>query len=169
MSNPASPLAALIVTLRGQKVLFDHDLASTYGVPTKIFNQAVKRNADRFPEDFAFQLTREEWAILRSQIVTSKSRGGRRYPPYAFTEHGALMAATVLNSPKAVSMSIHVVRAFVRHRSLLLGQAEILQKLAQMDAKLMAHDDVLRRLWEELQPLLAPPPDPPRRGIGFQV
>ena len=79
------------------------------------------------------------------------------------------MAATVLNSPKAVSMSIHVVRAFVRHRSLLLGQAEILQKLAQMDAKLMAHDDVLRRLWEELQPLLAPPPDPPRRGIGFQV
>ena len=107
-----------ILEIRGERVMLDADLADVYGVTTKALNQAVKRNLDRFPEDFKFQLTAEVAASLRSQTVTSKQgRGGRRYVPWAFTEHGALMAATVLNSPRAVEMSVFVVRAFVRRRS----------------------------------------------------
>lgn len=163
------PLESLIRTIRGQKVLLDSDLAAIYGVPTKRLNEQVKRNALRFPQDFCFQMELEEAVGLRSQIATSKGRGGRTYLPYAFTEHGALMAANVLNSPEAVKMSVHVVRAFIKQRELLAGQAEILKKLAQMDAKLLKHDDALRVIWRELQPLLAPPPVPQREEIGFHV
>ena len=166
------PLESLILTVRGQKVLLDSDLAAIYGVPTKALNQAVKRNTGRFPEDFLFQLSGEEARAIvlsRSQTVTLKRGQNIKYLPYAFTEHGALMAANVLNSPEAVKMSVHVVRAFIKQRELLAGQAEILKKLAQMDAKLLKHDDALRLIWRELQPLLAPTPVPPREEIGFHV
>lgn len=166
------PLESLILTVRGQKILLDSDLAAIYGVPTKALNQAVKRNTERFPEDFLFQLSSEEAGevvLSRSQTVTLKRGQNIKYLPYAFTAHGALMAANVLNSPEAVKMSVHVVRAFIKQRELLAGQAEILKKLAQMDAKLLKHDDALRVIWRELQPLLAPPPAPTREEIGFHV
>jgi hypothetical protein len=162
----------LILTIRGQKVLLDADLAALYGVPTKRLNEQVKRNADRFPEDFRFQLTHEEAeeALLsRSQSATLKRGQNIKYLPHAFTEHSALMAANVLNSPEAVKMSVHVVRAFVKQRELIAGQAEILKKLAQMEAKLLKHDDALRVIWRELQPLLSPPPETPKKQIGFHV
>ena len=179
------PLESLIRAIRGQKVLLDSDLAAIYGVPTKRLNEQVKRNAARFPQDFMFQLKAEEWRILKSQIVIPSSEctenqsdarnrsqiatGYQRHRdprllPYAFTEHGALMAANVLNSPEAVKMSVHVVRAFIKQRELLAGQTEILKKLAQMDAKLLKHDDALRVIWRELQPLLAPPRRPAPAG-----
>ncbi len=171
MTNTAL-VDSLILTIRGQKVLLDADLAAIYGVATKALNQAVKRNAERFPEDFRFQLSQEEAEevlLSRSQSVTLKRGQNIKYLPYAFTEHGALMAANVLNSPEAVKMSVHVVRAFVKQRELITGQADILKKLAQMDAKLLQHDDVLRLIWNELQPLLDPPPDPPKKELGFHV
>jgi len=184
--KPNPPLETLILTLRQQKVILDADLAELYGVPTKALNQAVKRNADRFPADFVFQLLPKEVVGLRSQFVTSNAqivgsqydgalrsqcatlkRGGRRTPPYAFTEHGALMAANVLNSPAAVKMSVYVVRAFIKLREMLLAQNDVLKRLAQMDAKLLEHDDALSVIWRELQPLLSPPPAPPKPQIGF--
>ncbi|MCK9590184.1 MAG: ORF6N domain-containing protein, partial [Terrimicrobiaceae bacterium] len=186
-----APLDSLILTIRGQKVILDADLAGIYGVPSKALNQAVKRNIGRFPEDFCFQLTRTEAASSRSQIVTldaklpadecnadSRSqiatlKTGRgqniKYLPYAFTEHGALMAANILNSPEAAKMSVYVVRAFIKQRELLMAQSDVLKKLAQMDAKLLEHDDALRVIWQELQPLLNPPPVPPKPQIGFHA
>ena len=111
---PVEAIAAGILLLRGQKVILDADLARLYGVETRVFNQAVRRNEGRFPPDFMFQLTEEEFRNLRSQNVISSQWGGRRYPPYAFTEHGAVMAATILNTPRAVEVSVYVVRAFIR-------------------------------------------------------
>lgn len=167
--NPPALLDSLILTVRGQKVLLDADLAAIYGVATKVLNQAIKRNAERFPEDFAFQLKTSEWESLRSQSVTSKGRGGRTYLPYAFTEHGAIMAATVVNSPEAVKMSLFVVRAFVKMREHLASNTEILKRLAEIDKTLLDHDKALHSLWRQIQPLLTPPPDPPRKEIGFHV
>ena len=161
------PLGTLILTIRSQKVLIDADLAAIYGVPNKALNQAVKRNADRFPNDFLFQLTDEE----KQEVVTNCDHLARlkfsKTLPYAFTEHGALMAANVLNSPEAVKMSVYVVRAFIKQRELLMAQSDVLKKLTQMDAKLLKQDDALRLIWRELQPLLSPPPSPPKRQIGF--
>jgi hypothetical protein len=186
--KPKKPIESLILTLRGQKVILDADLAELYGVPTKVFNQAVKRNANRFPGDFAFKLAPREWADLKSQIVTSNledvqkegvapnwsqittsSHGGRRKLPFAFTEHGAIMAATILNSPEAVSMSVFVVRAFMQMREQLAANAAILKRLAEIDKILLEHDSGLRTIWTKLQPLLSPPPEPPRRRIGFKA
>ena len=180
MPNPELPP---IHTVRGQRVVLDGDLAALYGVTTMAFNQAIKRNAERFPKDFAFQLNREDVAnlkspivissseaagSLRSQIVTLKGHGGRRYLPWAFTEHGAIMAATILRSPRAVAMSVYVVRAFVRMREVLLTNAVILKRLAQIDKKLLEHDVVLQDVVEKLLPLLNPPPEEkPQRRIGF--
>jgi len=165
--RPAPPLEALILTVRQRKVILDADLATLYGVPNKALNQAVKRNSERFPSDFRFQLTEAE----KTEVVTNCDHLARlkfsRTPPFAFTEHGALMAANVLNSPDAVRMSVYVVRAFVQQREFLLAQADVLKRLAQMDAKLLEHDDALRSIWRELQPLLSPPPTPPKRQIGF--
>jgi len=170
MIKPKKPIESLILNVRGQKVILDTDLAELYGVTTKVFNQAMKRNADRFPEDFMFQLEAQEFALLRSQIVTSNvGRGGRRYAPYAFTEHGAIMAATVLNSPEAVAMSVFVVRAFMQMRERLIANAAILKRLAEIDKTLLEHDSALNTIWTKLQPLLAPPPDPPRPEIGFHI
>lgn len=169
--KPNPPLETLILTLRQQKVILDADLAGLYGVPTKALNQAIKRNLERFPEDFCFHLTPSEWEGLnRSQFVTGSQRHrDPRFLPKAFTEHGALMAANVLNSPEAVKMSVYVVRAFIKQREILMAQADVLKRLAQMDAKLLKHDDALRVIWRELQPLLSPLPAPPKPQIGFHV
>jgi hypothetical protein len=178
------PIESLILNIRNQKVILDADLAQLYGVPTKVFNQAVKRNVERFPEDFIFQLTAHEWSSLKSQIVTSslekpktegvvpnwsqfvtssKRHRGAAYRPIAFTEHGAIMAATILNSPEAVAMSVFVVRAFMQMREQLATNAAILKRLAEIDKTLLEHDSALRAIWTKLQPLLAPPPEPPKR------
>jgi len=170
--KPKRPLESLILTIRGHKVLMDADLAEIYGVPTKAFNQAVKRNLERFPEDFCFRLSREEAEDVqcsRSQIVTLKRGQNVKYLPCAFTEHGAIMAATVLNSPEAVSMSVFVVRAFMQMREQLAANAAILKRLAEIDKTLLEQDSALRTIWTKLQPLLAPPPEPPRRRIGFNA
>jgi len=164
-------LDSLILTIRGQKVLLDSDLAAIYGVETKRLKEQVRRNAARFPGDFMFQLSREETTDLqasRSQIATLKRGHNVKYPPLAFTEHGAIMAATVLNSPAAVTMSVFVVRAFVRMREHLAANAAILQRLAEIDKTLLEHDHALGLIWQQLQPLLQPPPEPPPRRIGFR-
>ena len=153
-----------IYTVRDQRVMLDDDLSRIYGVKTKVLNQAVKRNADRFPEDFAFQLTRQEVANLRSQTVTS-SYGGRRYLPWAFTEHGAIMAATVLSTPMAVCASVQVVRVFVRLRQLLVTNADLAQKLEELEKK---YDAQFRVVFEAIRQLMAPP-EPPKKSIGFHV
>ncbi len=159
-----------ILTVRGQKVILDADLAVIYGVPTYRFNEAVKRNRGRFPDDFMFQLTADEHAGLISQIAMSKpGRGGRRTAPYAFTEHGAVMAANILRSDRAVQMSVFVVRAFIMMREQLLNRAELEKRLAEIEKSLMGHDAALRDLYQKIRPLLLPPPDPPRKQIGFHV
>ena len=150
---PVASIAAIILEIRGRKVIIDSDLARLYGVPTRTLNQAVKRNAERFPVDFMFQTTREEHnEVLRSQNVTLKIGRGqhRKYLPYAFTEHGAVMVATVLNSPKAVEVSVYVVRAFIQQRALLAAHADLAVKLERIERKLLAglnlletHDDLL--------------------------
>lgn len=157
-----------IITVRGHKVILDSDLACVYGIPTFRLNEAIKRNRDRFPADFMFQLTGREAVNLTSQFAMSSSRhGGRRTLPYAFTEHGALMAAMVLNSPRAVQMSVFVVRAFIKMREQLLDRAELEKRLADIEKTLMAHNGALRDLYRKIRPLLLPPPPPPRRPIGF--
>ncbi len=165
--QPVHDLGQLILTLRGQRVILDSDLAALYDVPTKALNQAVKRNEDRFPTEFAFQLAREEVAILRSQIVTSSSHGGRRFLPYVFTEHGVLMAANVLNSARAVAVSVALVKAFVRLRELLATNQSVAKRLTEAEKTLMLHDSALRDIYQRIQPLLQPPPEPLRKKIGF--
>jgi ORF6N domain-containing protein len=167
---PAGDVAPLIRCIRGQRVILDSDLASLYKVETRALVQALKRNIDRFPEDFHFHLTPGESAALRSQSVISKpDRGGRRYSPYAFTEHGALMVATVLNSPRAVAMSVYVIRAFVKLREDLVANAAILKRLAEIDKSLLLHDGALRDIYQKLRPLLEPPPGAPKAEIGFHI
>lgn len=161
-----------IANIRGQRVLLDSDLAALYGVSTMAFNQAVKRNLKRFPEDFSFVVSREEFILLISQSVISKSaRGGRTKPPRVFTEHGALMAASILNSERAISMSVYVIRAFVEIREKLAANSTILKRLAEIDHTLLIHDASLRDIYQKLKPLLVPPPAlpaPPKRQIGFR-
>ena len=162
-----SAFESLILTIRNQKVLLDADLAAIYDVPTKRLNEQVKRNAARFPEDFIFQLTAEE----KQEVVANCDHLARlkfsKSLPYAFTEHGAIMAATVLNSPEAVKMSVFVVRAFVQMREHLAANAAIPKRLAEIDKTLLEHDQALGVIWQQIQPLLAPPPDPPKPRIGF--
>ena len=156
-----------ILIIREQRVLLDADLARLYGVETRALNQAVKRNLDRFPEEFVFQLTREEILSI-SQTVTSLAQLKFSKSVHAFTEHGALQAANVVNSPQAVQMSLYVIRAFVKMREHLAANAAILKRLAEIDKTLLGHDSALRTIWAKLQPLLAPPPEPPPRRIkGF--
>jgi hypothetical protein len=171
-------ITSAIRTIRGQKIILDADLARIYGVSTKALNQAVKRNLKRFPDDFLLRLLPDELANLRSQIVTSSLHGGQRYLPYAFTEHGAIMAANVLNSPEAVRMSVFVVRAFVQMRDLLGSTKELAKQLAALEKKLTARLDghesaiveVLQRLMNILDPRPPPPePETPKRRIGFHV
>jgi phage regulator Rha-like protein len=158
-----------ILVLRHQRVILDADIAELYGVPVKVLNQQIKRNHKRFPADFVFQLTFREHASLRSQFVTSKERrGGRRYAPYAFTEHGAIMAATVLNSERAVEMSVFVVRAFVRLREMLANNRKLAGKIDELESRLDTHDSAIQDLIEAIKELMTPE-DPPRKRIGFQL
>jgi ORF6N domain len=187
ITKPAMPppsIESLIVTLRGQKVILDADLARIYGVPTRSLNQAVKRNLGRFPLDFLFRATAEELDGMRSQFVIASDRSQTvtaskrnvRHLPYAFTEHGAIMAANVLNSARAVEMSVFVVRAFVKMRSAFSDSRELAQKLAlleqELKIRLNIHEaaivDVLQRIMKILDPP-PPPPEPPAPEIGFHV
>jgi phage regulator Rha-like protein len=165
----AKKVDSKILILRGQKVILDVDLAMLYGVSVKHLNQQIKRNARRFPSDFLFRLSHDEYDNLRSQIVTSSlSHGGRRYLPHAFTEHGAIMAATVLNSKRAVEMSIFVVRAFVRMREAPAMNQQVAAKLAELEARLENHDVEIQELVEAIRELMVPPTANSRR-IGFEV
>jgi hypothetical protein len=226
-TKPTPPPALPVFVVRGQRVILDADLAAIYGVPTFRFNEAIKRNRERFPADFAFQLTAAETDNLKSQFATSSlqpidnksnkanwsqiatsseaagddtnenltsqiaisrlehfgnkdieanssqlamssaKHRGKAYRPWAFTEHGAVMAANLLRSERAVRMSVFVVRAFVGMREQLAANAGILRRLAEVDKTLLEHDQALKVIWADLQPLLAPPPEPPRRRIGF--
>jgi ORF6N domain len=188
-----------IRTIRGHRVVLDSDLAAVYGVTTKRLNEQFQRNRKRFPEDFAFRLTAEEFAGLTSQIATldevgsgkepirpqSATASGRsksirsqfatasqrniRYRPWAFTEHGALQVANILRSERAIAMSVYVIRAFIELREKIAANAAILRRLAEIDKSLLEHDTALRDIYQKLLPLLAPPPEPPRRQIGFQA
>jgi len=158
-----------IHSIRGLPVVLDSDLAVVYGVTTGNFNKAVKRNLARFPEEFSFVLTDEEFKELIFQIGRSKGRGGRRKPPRVFTEHGALMASTILNSERAVSMSVYVIRAFVEMREQLMANATILKRLAEIEKTLMGHDQALWDIYQKLLPLLQPPEESPKRQIGFHA
>jgi len=157
----------MILTIRGTKVILDSDLATLYGVTTKAFNQAVKRNHERFPETFRFQLQRQELTDLRSQIVTASSYGGRRFLPYAFTEHGALMAANVLNSPQAIKMSVALIETFIRLRQELATTQVLARRLAEIEKIVIQHDSALEELFQVIRPLLEPPPESPPKKIGF--
>jgi ORF6N domain len=158
-----------ILVLRNQKVILDTDLAELYGVSVKRLNEQIKRNPKRFPPDFLFTVTRAEYDNLRSQNATSNSgHGGRRYLPNAFTEHGAIMAASVLNSRRAIEMSIFVVRAFVQMRQAIARNRNIVSKLAELEARLDTHDNEIQDLMEAIRELLAPLPANNRR-IGFET
>lgn len=177
----ADAIESFILVINGQRVILDADLAAIYGVTTRRLNEQVKRNLERFPSDFAFRLTQQEVANLKSQFATSSTmgngsqiatrsgHGGRRNLPLAFTEHGAVMAANLLNSPSAVRMSVFVVRAFIRMRKELFGRAEMEKRLLQVEKVLLAHDQQIRDIYEKIRPLLLPPPEPHRRKIGFSA
>jgi len=170
-------VASKIFVMRGRRVILDRDLAALYGVEVKRLNEQVKRNADRFPADFVFRVRK---ADLRSQFATSKmlaghvskesaaGRGGRRYQPFAFTEHGAIMAASVLNSERAVEMSIFVVRAFVRMREALATNQKIFAKLRDLEEKVGNHDADIEEIFGAIRELMRPP-EPSRRKIGFET
>jgi hypothetical protein len=165
----ANRVGSKILVLRNQKVILDTDLAELYGVPVRQLNQQIKRNRDRFPADFVFSLTSAEYRSLRSQIVISNpGRGGRRYLPHAFTEHGAIMAATILNSSRAIEMSIFVVRAFVQMRQTAAVNRHVVSKLIELEAHLDRHDDEIQDLIETIRELIAPLPANARR-IGFEA
>ena len=176
-----SNITQLIRAIRDQRVILDNDLAALYEVPTKRLNEQYRRNLSRFPEDFAFRITQSEWAALRSQIATLDADGGIRsqiataskrnirHLPVAFTEHGALMAANILNSPRAVTMSVYIIRAFVKMREDLVANAAILKRQAEIDKTLLLHDGALRDIYQKLLPFLEPPSTPPKPEIGFHV
>jgi ORF6N domain-containing protein len=165
----AKRVSSKILILRNQKVILDTDLAELYGVPVKRLNEQLKRNPERFPPDFFFTLTPEEYDNLRSQDATSSSsHGGRRYLPHAFTEHGAIMAASILNSTRAIEMSVFVVRAFVQMRQDMAVNQHVVAKLSELEARLDGHDAELQELVGAIQELILPLPANNRR-IGFET
>lgn len=182
-NNSLIPLGRIenrIMLIRGRKVMLDSDLAELYGVPTKVFNQAVKRNSSRFPENFMFQLTREEADSLRSQTVTIDNGGTgsgrgkhRKYLPYAFTEHGALMSANILNSERAIDVSVLVVEVFVRMREMIETNAKFAAKLAELEDRMDMHDQntivVMSTLRKLLKDSTTKPPVPAKKKIGFHT
>ncbi|MFZ0859821.1 MAG: ORF6N domain-containing protein [Candidatus Sulfotelmatobacter sp.] len=158
-----------IFVLRGQRVILDTDLAELYGVQVRHLNQQAKRNAKRFPPAFRFQLSPHELKILKSQnVIPSEGHGGARYRPYVFTEHGAIMAATVLNSERAIEMSVFVVLAFVRMRRAIAGNRHVLTKLAELEHRLEGQDAEIQDLMDAIRELMSPE-EPNRRRIGFEV
>ncbi len=181
-------ITTLIVIVRGKRVMLDRDLAGLYGTTTKRLNEQVKRNRNRFPDDFMFQLTAKEWADLTSQIAMSNTQSNRsqfatgsqrhrdpRFTPYAFTEHGALMAANILRSERAIQMSVFVVRAFIRMRQMLIEQRGLARKLAELEKELTArldvHETAINEILGQIRRLLSSPPEPerPKKRIGFLV
>jgi hypothetical protein len=163
---PVARIEHAILLLRGRKVMLDSDLAELYGVPTRRLNEQVRRNFERFPSDFMFQLTPEEAMVLRSQFATSKKgRGGRRYAPLVFTEQGVAMLSSVLKSRRAIQVNIEIMRAFVRLRRMLASHAELARKLAEMEK---TYDAQFKVVFDALRQLMAPPA-PKRRRIGFRV
>ena len=165
LAQPVEVVVSRILLLRNQKMLLDADLAELYGVPTKVLLQAVKRNLERFPDDFMFQLTDQEFSHLRSQSVTS-SWGGRRHAPYAFTEQGVAMLSGVLNSPRAISVNIEIMRAFVRLREMLASNKDLAAKLNAMEHKLESHDQAIAGVLNAIRELMRPP-ETKKRPIGF--
>ena len=173
MPKPHKPpifiVESRILFLRRQRVILDTTLAELYRVPVKRLNEQVRRNREKFPSDFMFQLNAKELKTLRSQFATSKTRrGGRRYLPYVFTEHGAIMAATVLNSKRAVEMSVFVVRAFVRLRELLATDRRLAAKIAELEKRMEKHDSISQEIIEAINQLMAPPATPSTK-IGFRL
>jgi hypothetical protein len=164
--QPVKHIAARILVVRGQRVMIDSDLARLYGVSAKRFNEQVRRNLGRFPPDFMFQLEKQEFANLKSQFATS-SWGGRRYLPLAFTEHGTIMAASVLNSDRAIEVSVYVVRAFVRMREALAVHKEIGKRLDELERKVGTHDRAIGQILAAIRQLTRPPEPSKRRRIGF--
>ena len=168
---PIGLIEEQIFTVRGKRVMLDADLARLYGVTTKRLNEQVRRNADRFPGDFSFITTKQEFAGMRSQNATSNEsapgRGGRRYQPRVFTEHGAIMAASVLNSSRAVEVSVFVVRAFVKLRELTMAHKDIRQKLSELEQKVAGHDQAIAGLINAIRELMTPPEQKRKRPIGF--
>ena len=166
---PVEQIERRIFLIRQEKVILDADLARLYGVETRRLNEQVRRNAARFPKDFMFQLTPEEYSDLKSHFATSSlGWGGRRKRPFAFTEHGAIMAASVLNTPKAVEMSVFVVRAFVRLRTLLSTHKELAHKLAELERRVEGHDEAIQGIVVAIRKLMQPP-DKKRERIGFKT
>ncbi len=166
---PAKRIEEVIYLIRGQRVMLDFDLARIYGVTTKRLKEQFRRNVGRFPDDFAFQLANQELANLRSQIATSSLHGGHRYLPTAFTEHGALMLASILNSPVAIEASVRVVRAFVLMREQLAAHKELAGKLADLERRVGGHDAAIQDLFEAIRQLVEPPLPENRREIGFHI
>src|SRR5947207_4268041 len=164
----ANPEGAIHL-IRGQRVMLDSNLGAIYGVTTKRLNEQLRRNRSRFPSDFAFQLTAEELTNLRSQIATSSFHGGRRYRPWVFSEHGALMLASVLTSEIAVQASVRVVRAFVRLREMVAANTQLAAKLEELDRRFDSHDQAIANLFAALKQLLEPSEPTKRREIGFHV
>lgn len=168
----AERIANAILIVRGHRVMVDVDLAGLYGVPTKVLLQAVRRNAERFPEDFMFELEPGEWEVLRSQIVTSKEgRGGRRYAPYVFTEQGVAMLSSVLRSPRAIAVNVEIMRAFVRLREVLAANKELAKQFAALEARidrrLADQDQAIVEILQAIRKLMAPHSPGPKRKIGF--
>lgn len=167
---PVESIVSKIVFLRGEKVLLDQDLAELYGVETGALNRAVKRNAERFPEDFMFQITGEEAELLRCQTGISKSeRGGRRYLPYAFSEQGVAMLSSVLNSKRAIEVNIAIMRAFVHLRKMIASHDRLARKFAELEHHLENHDEQIKAIFEAIRQLMMPPDEKDKKKIGFTV
>jgi hypothetical protein len=161
---------SMILTIRSQRVMLDSDLAKVFGVQLKRLTEQVRRNRERFPVEFAFQLTRQEFTNLKSQFATSSLHGGKRKLPWAFTEHGAAMLSMVLRSPTAVQASVWIVRAFFSMREQLVGNKKLAHKLAELEGRVGTHDVALKELFEAIRQLLEPaPPATPHREIGFHI
>ena len=166
---PIESIVSKIVFIRDEKVMLDRDLAELYGVETGALNRAVKRNTERFPEDFMFQVTGEEAEVLRCQTGISKpGRGGRRYLPYVFTEQGVAMLSSVLNSKRAIDVNIAIMRAFVHLRKMIASNNKLAQKLAELEQHLESHDEQIQAIFEAIRQLMAPPAKS-RKKIGFVV
>jgi phage regulator Rha-like protein len=169
LAIPSERLEKAILLIRGHKVMLDRDLAELYGVETGALNRAVKRNSQRFPEDFTFQITEEEAERLRCQTgISKRGRGGRRYLPYVFTEQGVAMLSSVLNSERAIQVNIAIMRVFVRLREIMATHKELALKLAKLEERLESHDEQIQTIFEAIRQLMAPP-EKPRKRIGFEV
>ncbi|MBN1189276.1 MAG: ORF6N domain-containing protein [Dehalococcoidales bacterium] len=162
---PVERIEKAILLIRNEKVMLDTDLAQLYGVETRVLIQAVKRNIERFPQDFMFQLDEKEFAVLRSHFVTSSDWGGRRYPPFAFTEQGVAMLSGVLRSPRAIQVNIEIMRAFIRLRQMLASHADLARKLDALEER---YDAQFEEVFEAIRQLMTPP-EPKQRSIGFRT